>query len=264
MYLVDSHCHLDYFGTDEIGPLLDRAVEAGLGEVVTIGTRLSKADQQKSLCQLTRPDMRIWCTIGTHPSHVEDEPFMTGDEIAELSQSEAVIGIGETGLDYFYGQPEIFSLQQKFFREHIKAAQKTQLPLCIHARQADEDIEMILREETKIGGKFPFLLHCFSSGANLAKAALELGGYISISGIVTFKKAEQLREILVNIPLDHILVETDSPYLAPVPYRGKTNEPSYVVRTAACVAEIKNIALTDLIEQTTINFHRLFTKAKIG
>lgn len=261
MLLVDSHCHLDFFTDDEVTTLLDHAVEAGLGELVTIGTRISKADKQKHITTLAKSNLKIWCTVGTHPEHVKDEVFATSDEIASLTEHSDVIGIGETGLDYFYGESHVFTKQQEFFRAHIQAAQKTQLPLCIHARDADEDIARILQEETEKGGSFPFLIHCFTSSLCLAQAALALGGYISISGIVTFKKAQELRDVIVQLPVDRILVETDSPYLAPVPHRGKQNEPAFVAHTARYVAELIGMSEADFTNQTTKNFHRLFTKA---
>ncbi|EUK18684.1 TatD family hydrolase [Commensalibacter papalotli (ex Servin-Garciduenas et al. 2014)] len=262
MRLVDSHCHLDFFSDEEIATLLDHAEEAKLGEVVTIGTRISKADVQKRITSFARPDLKLWCTVGTHPEYVKDEVFATADEIAASTDHPQVIGIGETGLDYFYGEPSIFIKQQEFFRAHIQAAQKTQLPVCIHAREADDDIARILQEETKNNGSFPFLIHCFTSSLALAQTAIELGGYISISGIATFKKAQELRDIIVQLPIDRLLVETDSPYLAPVPYRGKRNEPAFVAHTAKYVAELVGMSEPDFVDQTTTNFHHLFTKAK--
>lgn len=262
MRLVDSHCHLDFFSDEEITTLLDHAEEAGLGEVVTIGTRISKADEQKRITTLTKSDLKLWCTVGTHPEYVKDEVFATPDEIAALTDHPKVIGIGETGLDYFYGEPHVFIKQQEFFRAHIQAAQKTQLPVCIHAREADDDIAWILQEETKKGGSFPFLIHCFTSSLSLAQTAIELGGYISISGIATFKKAQELRDVILQLPTDRLLVETDAPYLAPVPYRGKRNEPAFVAHTAKYVAELVGMTEPDFIDQTTANFHHLFTKAK--
>ncbi|CAI3933767.1 3'-_5' ssDNA/RNA exonuclease TatD (TatD) (PDB:1J6O) (PUBMED:10747959 [Commensalibacter communis] len=262
MRLVDSHCHLDFFSDEELVTLLDHAEEAKLGEVVTIGTRISKADMQKRITTFTRPDLKVWCTVGTHPEYVQDEAFATADEIAALTDHRQVIGIGETGLDYFYGEPHVFIKQQEFFRAHLQAAQKTQLPVCIHAREADEDIARILQEETQNGGSFPFLIHCFTSSLALAQAAIDLGGYISISGIATFKKAQELRDVIVQLPRDRLLVETDSPYLAPVPYRGKRNEPAFVAHTAKYVAALLDMAESEFIDQTTSNFHRLFTKAR--
>lgn len=262
MHLVDSHCHLDFFADDRIADIVSRAEQAGLGEIVTIGTRLSRADQQKHITGFSTPQVNIWCTVGTHPEYANTEPLMQPEDIVALTHHPKVIGIGETGLDFFYGEQEDFASQEKSFRNHIRAAQLMQLPVCIHAREADDAIASILKEETERGGRFPFLIHCFTSGLPLAETVLELGGYISISGIATFKKAQDLRDIIVKLPFDRILVETDSPYLAPVPHRGKENEPAFVSHTAAYLAELREIALPDFINQTTENFHRLFTKAK--
>ncbi|MDI2090343.1 TatD family hydrolase [Commensalibacter oyaizuii] len=262
MYLVDTHCHLDFFSDEEILQLLDHAKDAGLGEVVTIGTRLSKADQQKHIATFSRSDLKLWCTVGTHPEYVKDEIPMPVDQIVALTKDPSIIGIGETGLDYFYGEPHVFIRQQEFFRTHIQAAQQVQLPVCIHAREADDDVARILQEETQQGGSFPFLIHCFTSSWELAQAALDLGGYISISGIATFKNAKELRDVIVKLPRDRILVETDAPYLAPVPYRGKRNEPAYVAHTARYVAELIGMNEAAFIDQTTENFHRLFKKAQ--
>lgn len=261
MHLVDSHCHLDFFDHETILHLIERAKEVNIGEMVTIGTRLSKAEQQKQLTDYTTDQVKLWCTVGTHPEYATEEPLITADKIASLTHHPKVIGIGETGLDYFYGKHEDFDVQKKQFRAHIQASQLTQLPLCIHAREADDDIITILHEETEKGGYFPFLIHCFTSGLPLAQAALELGGYISISGIVTFKKAQALQDIVTQLPQDRILVETDAPYLAPVPHRGKQNEPSFVAHTARFVAQLKEMEFSAFTAQTTENFHRLFKKA---
>lgn len=261
--LIDSHCHLDHFDTPERSALLTRASEAGVQGLVTISTRLRDAEAILALRD-SRAESgatpRIWCTIGTHPDHVDDDEPLDAAAIAALAERPGVVGIGESGLDYFHGAPDIRPLQQERFRAHIDAARRSGLPLVIHARHADDDIVAILREETQIG-PFGFVLHCFSSGRALAETAIALGGYISLSGIVTFPKSDDLRAIAVDIPLDRLLVETDSPYLAPVPRRGKRNEPAFVRHTAERVAELRGLGLDALAALTTTNFHRLFTRA---
>ena len=259
--LIDSHCHLDRFEPDELPEVLDRAQVAGLGGVVTIGTRLSEAPRQLALADLSRPELRVWCTIGTHPDHVDEEILPTAEALAALTRPASVIGIGESGLDYFHGAPEVRAAQQASFRVHIQAARLTGLPLVIHARDADRDVIDILEAEHQGGGAFPFLLHCFSSGPELATRALALGASISFSGILTFPKSEVLRDIACEVPADRLLVETDSPYLAPVPRRGKRNEPSFVTFTAAVLARLRGVSETTLQEITTHNFYRLFGKA---
>ena len=262
--LIDSHCHLDHFDAAERAALLARAGEAGVHGMVTISTRLRDAAAILALRDSraeTGETPRIWCTIGTHPDHVDDDETLDAAAIAALTEHPGVVGIGESGLDYFHGAPEIRPLQQQRFRAHIDAARRTGLPLVIHARQADDDIAAILREESETG-PFGFVLHCFSSGRALAETALELGGYVSLSGIVTFPKSDELRAIAADIPLDRLLVETDSPYLAPVPRRGKRNEPAYVRHTAERVAELRGLGLDELAGITTANFHRLFARAE--
>ncbi|CAK7193157.1 putative metal-dependent hydrolase YcfH [Commensalibacter sp. Nvir] len=261
MYLVDTHCHLDFFPSDQRVDLFRRCKESNVGELVTIGTRLSQASVQINLTQLSSPTLKIWCTIGTHPGHVEEEIAETTDAIASFTQHPMVIGIGETGLDYYYGEVEYFEKQRQSFKRHIQASQITQLPLCIHARNADEDLIHIISEEYGKGGPFPFVIHCFSSSLELAQFALKMGGYISISGIVTFKNAGDLRSIIKELPLDRLLIETDSPYLAPVPKRGKQNEPAFVAYTAQFLAKLFQIKLEELTHTTTRNFYKLFSKA---
>jgi len=258
--LVDSHCHLDRFASDEIPALLGRARDAGIAGMLTIGTRLSEAQHQIALAGLSEPELSIWCTVGTHPDHVDQEPPPTPEAIAALTESACVIGIGESGLDYFHGAPEIRTVQQSSFRAHIGAARLTGLPLVIHARDADADMIGILEDEHEAGA-FRFVLHCFSSGSGLAGRALALGGCISFSGILTFPKSQELRDIARGVPPDRLLVETDAPYLAPVPRRGRRNEPSYVVHTAAVLAQLHELSEAALGELTTRNFHRLFSKA---
>jgi len=254
--LVDSHCHLDYFDAD-IEEILARAREAGVGRMVTIGVRMSQAAKVKELAERYP---QVWGTVGVHPQNVGEVPLPEVAEIAAASDHPRIIGIGESGLDYFYDK-DPRALQQDGFRRHIRAAQQTQLPLVIHARSADDDIATILREEREEGGDFPFLLHCFSSGRGLAEKALEMGGYVSFSGILTFPKSGEIRDIARDVPKDRLLVETDAPYLAPVPFRGKRNEPSYVAHTARVLGEVHGMAADELAELTTRNFYSLFRKA---
>lgn len=259
--LIDSHCHLDRFDPDELPGLLDRARAAGVAGIVTIGTRLSEAPHQIALADQSMPGLPIWCTIGTHPDHVDQEVLPSPQSLAETARPARVIGIGESGLDYFHGAPEARAAQQTSFRCHIRAARIADLPLVIHARDADADMIRILEDEHDRGGCFRFLLHCFSSGAELAARALALGGAISFSGILTFPKSQGLRDIAREIPPDRLLIETDAPYLAPVPNRGKRNEPALVVHTAAVLAELRGMPEAALRELTGRNFHRLFSKA---
>jgi len=255
--LVDSHCHLDYFTDAEIGDILSRAAEAGVGEMVSIGVRMAQAPVVKALAERFP---QVWGTVGVHPQNVGEGPLPEVAEIVAAADHPRIIGIGESGLDYFYDKAPR-EVQQEGFRRHIRACQQTQLPLVIHARDADEDIAAILREERASGGDFPFLLHCFSSGRQLAEIAVEMGGYVSFSGILTFPKSTELRDIARDVPADRLLVETDSPYLAPVPFRGKPNEPSYVAHTARVLSEVREMTPEALAELTTRNFRTLFKKA---
>ncbi|WP_120007614.1 TatD family hydrolase [Teichococcus vastitatis] len=254
--LVDSHCHLDYFTEAEIEAVLQRAQDAGVTEMVTIGVRMAQADAVKALAERFPA---VWGTVGVHPQNVGEGPLPSVDEIVRAADHPRIIGLGESGLDYFYDKAP-HEVQHDGFRRHIQAARRTGLPLVIHARDADEDIAAVLREE-HAGGAFPFLLHCFSSGRGLANTALELGGYLSFSGILTFPKSAELREIARDAPRDRILVETDAPYLAPVPFRGKRNEPSYVAHTARMLAELLELEPEALAGLTTANFRRLFNRA---
>ncbi len=257
--LVDTHCHLDYFNKPgECAEVVERAVAAGVGEMVTIGVTF---EQSKQTIDIAEKFDNVWACVGVHPNHAADVlPVTTPEALAALAQHPKVIGIGESGLDYFYDKAPK-DIQAENFRANIRAAQLTGLPLCIHARDADDDIALILKEEQARGGAFGFLLHCFSSTRALAEAALEMGGYISFSGILTFPKAPELREIARDVPPERLLVETDSPYLAPAPFRGKRNEPAYTVHTAAMLAEIKGLAPDALADLTTRNFKTLFRKA---
>ncbi|GAC1337907.1 MAG: TatD family hydrolase [Acetobacteraceae bacterium] len=254
--LIDSHCHLDMFEAAERDDIIARAHAAGVGEMVTIGTRLG---QSRQVIDLAVARERVWCTVGVHPNNAGEEAVAAAATIAALATHPKVVGIGESGLDYFYKRAPR-AQQQASFREHIRAAQLSGLPLVIHARAADEDIAAILQDEWDIGGPYGILLHCFSSGAELAAAALRLGGYVSFSGMLTFPKSTELREIAREIPADRLLVETDAPYLAPVPHRGKRNEPAYVAETARHLAEVRGLEFEALAALTTDNFRRLFVR----
>ncbi|MBN8871654.1 MAG: TatD family hydrolase [Rhodospirillales bacterium] len=255
--LIDSHCHLDYFTPMELPAVLTRAAEAGVGELVTIGTSLA---QSATLPAMAEAHPNLWCTIGVHPHHAAEAPIPTPDALAAMAEHPKVIGIGESGLDYFYDKAPR-DVQAANFRAHIRAARLAGVPLAIHARDADADIATILREEREAGGDFAFLLHCFSSGRGLAEAALALGGFLSFSGILTFPKSSEIREIARDVPRDRLLVETDAPYLAPVPFRGKRNEPAYVAHTAKVLADLHGLTPEALADLTTTNFRRLFRKA---
>jgi TatD DNase family protein len=252
--LVDSHCHLDFpdFAAEREA-VIGRAHAAGVDTMLTIGTRL---DQFEGVRAIAEAYDGIWCSVGAHPHEAADHAALIAGQLLALAAHPKVVGIGETGLDFHYDlSPR--DIQERVFRAHIAASHESGLPLIIHAREADREIARILEEERPPPG----VLHCFSSGRALAEASLELGFFISISGIVTFRNAEELRAIVRDLPLDRLLVETDAPYLAPVPYRGKRNEPAFVAATAAAVASLKEIDPTHLASATRENFFRLFTKA---
>ncbi|RYC23722.1 TatD family hydrolase [Ciceribacter ferrooxidans] len=254
--LIDTHCHLDFPDFDEErDALIARAHAAGVGRMVTISTRVSKLD---TLLAITERHPSVFCSVGTHPNNANEELDVTADDLVRLAEHPKVVAIGECGLDYFYDTqtPED---QKTGFLRHIEAARRTQLPLVIHSRSADEDMAAILRQETGKGA-FPFILHCFSSGEALARTGVELGGYVSFSGILTFPKSTELRDIAKDVPLDRLLVETDAPYLAPKPWRGKRNEPSYVVNTAEVLAETKGVSFEEIARITTENALRVFSK----
>ena len=222
---------------------------------MTISTRLSQAHDLIALTR--RPG--VWCTVGVHPHNAGEGPVADAADIAALAGDPRVVGIGETGLDYHYDlSPR--DAQQASFRQHIRAARLAGLPLAIHARSADDDIAHILREEWDAGGPYALLLHCFSSGRGLLEAALALGGYVSFSGMLTFPKSAELRDMARDVPADRLLVETDAPYLAPVPHRGKRNEPAWVAQTAAVLAGVRGMAPAALADLTTANFRRLFPR----
>lgn len=254
--LVDSHCHLDYFAEgEERGAALDRARAAGVGELVTVGTSLAQSATMRAYAE-TAPG--VWCTVGVHP-HNADEGA-TEAQITALADGPKVVGIGESGLDYHY-ETAPRDAQAASFREHIRACQTTGLPLVIHAREADDDIAAILESERERGGTFPLLLHCFSSGRQLAERTVAMGGYVSFSGILTFPKSQEIRNIARDLPPDRLLVETDAPYLAPVPHRGKRCEPAMVAATAAVLARVREMEPAALADLTTANFRRLFRRA---
>jgi TatD DNase family protein len=255
--LIDSHCHLDYYAEEERPAVIARAKTAGVAQMVTIGVTMSQSLHAIAMAQA---DPDVFACVGVHPNHAADEgPVPAPETIAALTDHPKVIGIGESGLDYFYDKAPK-DVQAQNFRAHIRAAQLTGLPLAIHARDADDDIARILAEERAGGGDFRFLLHCFSSGRALAEAAIDMGGYISFSGILTFPKSQQLRDIAADMPLDRLLVETDSPYLAPVPFRGKRNEPAHTIHTAKILGEVKGLAPEAIAALTTINFRTLYRK----
>jgi TatD DNase family protein len=256
--LIDSHCHLDYFSEEERRFVIQRAKAAGVGQMVTIGVTMTKSREAIAMAEA---DPDVFACVGVHPNHAGEEgPVPSPDTIAELAKHPKVIGIGESGLDYFYDTAPK-DLQQENFRAHIRAAALSGLPLAIHARDADDDIARILAEERAGGQQFDFLLHCFSSTRALAEAALEMGGYISFSGILTFPKSQELRDIAASMPLDRLLVETDSPFLAPVPFRGKRNEPAHTVHTAKVLGDLKGLAPEAVASLTTTNFRKLYGKA---
>jgi TatD DNase family protein len=252
--LVDSHCHLDFADfAAERDAVIARARAAGVGTMLTIGTRLDEFPSVRAIAE-AYPD--VWCSIGAHPHEAADHSALSSADLTGLAAHPRVIGIGETGLDFHYDHSPR-EVQERVFRSHIAASRESGLPLIIHAREADDAVARVLREERAPPG----VMHCFSSGRALAETALDLGFYISISGIITFKNAEELRAIVRDVPLDRLLVETDAPYLAPVPYRGRRNEPAYVAATANAVAALKGVEPEEFASATTGNFFRLFGKA---
>ena len=257
-YLVDSHCHLDFpeLAGDAAG-VVARARNAGVGHMLTIGTKITKFDGVLAMAERFE---NVSCSVGIHPHEAGVEPAMDVEKLTTLANHPKVVAFGETGHDFFYEHSPRAD-QERSFRVHIAAAREAKLPLIVHTRDADPETAAILSEEME-KGPFTGVIHCFSSGPELAAKALELGFYISFSGIVTFKKADALRDVAKTVPLDRILVETDSPYLAPMPHRGKTNEPAFVTHTAAMVAGLKDVSRETLAAQTTENFFRLFSKAK--
>ncbi|GGO61983.1 TatD DNase family protein [Roseovarius pacificus] len=255
--ITDSHCHLDFPDFDEErDQVIARALEAGVTRMVTICTKLRLEPQVRAIAETYAP---VFYAAGTHPMSAADEPLATVEELVKLAEHPKFVGIGETGLDYHY-TADSAEVQRQSLRIHIAAARETGLPLIIHARSADDDMARILAEE-HAKGAYSCVMHCFSSGAELARAALDLGFYLSMSGIAAFPKSGDLREIFATAPVDRILVETDAPYLAPPPYRGKRNEPAYTVHTAQVGAEVFGMEWPEFAAQTQANFDRLFCKA---
>ena len=256
--IVDSHCHLDFPDFDAERPdVVQRALDAGVERMVTICTRLRNEPKVRAIADAFAP---VFYACGTHPMSAAEEPLATVDELVKIAQHPKMVGIGETGLDYHYTS-ESADIQKESLRIHITAARETKLPLIIHARAADDDMAQILTEE-HASGAFTCVMHCFSSSPALAKAALDLGFYLSMSGIATFPKGQEVRDIFAAAPLERILVETDSPYLAPPPHRGKRNEPAFTALTAAKGAEVFGLSVEDFAQATTANFDRLFWKAR--
>ena len=255
--ITDSHCHLDFHDfKKDLDNVVLRAYEAGVTRMVTICTKL---DNEPSVRAIADRYPFVFYAAGTHPMNVEDNPLVTLEDLLELTKNKKFVGIGETGLDYYY-TAESSAKHKESFLIHIEASRQTGLPLVIHSRSADSDMIEILNGEYK-NGNFSCVMHCFSSGLELAKVALDLGFYLSMSGIIAFPKSTELREIFSIAPLDRILVETDSPYLAPPPFRGRRNEPSYSVHTAKVGAEVFKIEFSEFAYHTQLNFNRLFQKA---
>jgi TatD DNase family protein len=254
--LIDSHCHLDFPDfADEIDQVVERARAAGVGRMVSISTRVARHDAILKIAECY-PD--VYCSVGTHPHNAHEELDVTAADLVARTRHPKVVALGEAGLDYHYDNSPR-DAQEQGFRTHIAAARETGLPLVIHAREADIDTAAILEEEMGKGA-FPAVLHCFTGGRALALRAVALGLYVSFTGIVTFKNSQALRDIAAELPADRILVETDAPYLAPLPYRGKRNEPAFVVETAKVLAATRGVTIDDIAQQTTDNFFRLFSK----
>lgn len=253
---VDSHCHLDYLARDgDLDEVVARARRAGVGRMLTICTKVTEFQAIRDIADRYSD---VWCSVGIHPHDAASEPAVTPEKLVMLARDPLVAGIGETGLDYFY-EHSPRDRQQASFRAHIAASRETGLPLIVHTRDADDDTAAILEDEYA-KGPFPGVIHCYSTGRDLAERALAIGFYISLSGILTFKRAEALRETAADLPLDRLLVETDAPYLAPVPNRGERNEPAYVVHTAAALAEIRGVPVNEIETSTTDNFFNLFNR----
>ena len=258
--LIDSHCHLDFDAlAGDIDGVMARAAAAGVTGMVTISTLVDKFSTYATIAERYG---NVWCSVGTHPHNADQELHIQVEDLVRLSAHPRCVAIGEAGLDYFYDNAPR-EAQATGLRRHIAASRITGLPLVIHSRKCDDDMAAILTEEAG-QGTFPFVLHCFTAGQNLARTALDLGGYISFSGIITFKNAEDIREVAKFVPADRYLVETDAPYLAPIPHRGASNEPSFVRHTAEKLAEVRGLSLEELGGQTTANFARLFAKTGLA
>ena len=254
--LIDSHCHLDFpeFAA-ELPDVIARAHAAGVGRMITISTRVAKYDVYRAIAEAQEA---VWFSVGTHPHQAHEEPDVSVEQLVALASHPRCVAIGEAGLDYHYDKSPR-DVAEVVFRRHIEAARRTGLPLVIHSRDADEDMARILRDEMGKGA-FTALLHCFTSGRELAMTGLELGLYVSFSGVLTFKNSQELRDLVRDVPLDRLLVETDAPFLAPVPHRGKRNEPSFVAETARVLAQAKGVSFSEVAEKTTANVLRAFTK----
>jgi TatD DNase family protein len=254
--LVDSHCHLDFPDfASELDDVVARARTAGIARLVTISTRVRRF---AGVLAIAERFAEVYCSLGTHPHYAHEELDITAADLVAHTRHPKVVALGEAGLDYHYDRSPR-DAQERGFRTHIAAARQTGLPLVIHSREADDDTARILEEETGQGA-FPAVLHCFTGGADLARRAIALGLSISFTGILTFKNSTALRAIAAELPADRILVETDAPYLAPLPFRGKRNEPAYVVETAKVLAETRGVSFDDIAHQTSENFFRLFGK----
>jgi TatD DNase family protein len=254
--LVDSHCHLDFpdFGADQDG-LIARAQAAGVSHILTISTRVKKHAQVLAIAE-KYPN--VFCSLGTHPHHAQEELDISVNDLVERARHPKVVAIGEAGLDFHYDfSPR--AAQEQSFRTHIAAARLAKIPVVIHARECDDHLLFVLAEEQD-HGPFTAVLHCYTGGAELARRAIEMGHYISFTGILTFKKSDALRAIAASLPADRILVETDAPYLAPQKYRGKRNEPAYVAEVAKCLAETRGVPFEEIARQTSDNFFRLFSR----
>jgi TatD DNase family protein len=256
MNVVDSHCHLDYPGLAEDLPgVIARAGQAGVRCLLSIGTRIKTFENVLALAERHE---NVYCTVGIHPHNAAEEPDLSAEQLVDLACHPKVVGIGEAGLDYHYDHSPR-EMQARSFRVHIDAARRSGLPLVIHSREAEGDTATILEEEL-IKGAFKPLLHCFSSKAELARRGLKLGAFVSFSGILTYRNADDIRRTAEEVPMDRLLVETDSPYLAPVPFRGKSNEPAFVIKTLEKLAEIKQVAVGEMADVTSRNFFALFDK----
>jgi TatD DNase family protein len=256
--LVDSHCHLNFPDfKEDLDDIVARARAAGVGVMQTICTEMAEFDEVHAIAQKYDG---VYCSVGVHPNDSGEEKMVTAEELIAKTSHAKVIGIGETGLDYYYERANR-ELQKRNFIEHIRAGRETGLPVIVHTRSADDDTLAILADENS-KGNFKALIHCFTSSKQLADEAVKMGFYISLSGIISFKNAQDIRDAIADVPLERLLVETDAPYLAPMPYRGKRNEPSYVVHTNKVLAGIKNISEEECAAVTTENFFRLFDKAK--
>ena len=255
--LVDSHCHLDYLARDgDLDAVVERARGAGVKTMLTICTQVSAFP---AILAIAEGYEDVWCSVGVHPHEAEGEGDTTTAQLADLARHPKVVGIGETGLDYFYDHSPR-EAQRRSFRSHIAAARETGLPLIVHSRDADDDTIQILQDEHRQGA-FPGVIHCFSSSRELAERSIDLGLYVSLAGILTFKTAQDIRDTVRNLPTDRLLVETDAPYLAPIPHRGKRNEPAFVTHTARLLGELTGLDADGIAETTTRNFFRLFSRA---